>query len=990
MNTTMKRGISPALLASFAFWVAPVAVFDSASAQEAVTAEGEVIEEIVVVAGSRIPRTGLVTPTPVTILDAEAISLQGEVNIANLLNQLPALGSTFTSASSSGFIGTTGLSFLDLRRLGTDRTLVLVDGRRHVAGQAGTAAIDINSIPQELVERVEVVTGGASAIYGADAVSGVVNFVMKDDFEGMSLYAQGGNADEGDAFSYTARGIVGGNFDDGKGNAVLTFEFASTDGFKGNERSYYSPHLEFVDNPDNGDTDANPNDGIPDVILIDHATLNFITAPGEFCDLFVTGLCYQPDSSGTFSVFDDGEIFPAGVSRGGDGIRLEDIGGSLNSDIKRVITTARISYDVAPMATFFGEAKYVNAQSFAWNGTGAFDIFTQVITPEYAFLDDAGRQLVTDSGGFLFMSRSHQEAERASKPERQLFRGVVGFEGEFDNGIGYELSYVYGRATNQVQQLNNRLNERFFAGLDAVIDPATGEPVCRITIDPDATWTPDFLGFLLGDPGTDPRPFSSFVTDFADSCVPINVLGPNAISDEAIAWSHANGFLNENVEQNVVSLIFTGDSSALGFEMPAGPIGWALGSEYREELAESWPTAVDQIAISFLNAIPPTDGKFDVTEYFGEVSIPLLAGKRGAEELTLDAAVRVADYSTVGNATTWKAGLSWTPVEDIRLRGTVSQAIRAPNISELFGPQSETFLFYDDPCDVDFLDEGSPTRAANCAALGLPPDFQQDDTRGNTPGTTGGNPNVTEEEADTLTVGVVLTPRFAPGLSLTIDYWDVEIADAISVATLDDVLSNCVDGASIDNQFCPLIERSPITGQVETFTITNQNFASIEASGIDFEINYLLETERAGLFDFRAIGTRLNNLDLFPFQDQPDFVDEEAGELGDPEWSVNFNATWVYNKWSVNYEMRWVDSMLIVEIDELAADPDLQFPFETDSVTHHDIQLRFQATDSTELFVGVNNLTQEFPPFGLCGCGTDSAIYDNIGRFFYGGLRTNF
>ncbi|MDX1405846.1 MAG: TonB-dependent receptor [Woeseiaceae bacterium] len=945
--------------------------------QQATAQQEEEIEEILVT-GSRIKRTGATAPTPVTIIGEEQISLAGEVNIANMLNQLPALGSTFTNASSSGFIGTVGLSFLDLRRLGTDRTLVLVDGRRHVAGQAGTAAIDINSIPQELIERVEVVTGGASAIYGADAVSGVVNFIMKRDFEGVSLYGQGGNADEGDAFSWTTRGIIGSNFAEERGNAVLTFEVSSSDGFIGNDRSYDRRNQTFVFNPDDGDTPANPNDGIPDQILIDNATLNFITAPGQFCDFIVTGNCWQPDSSGLLQPFDDGEIFPSGVSRGGDGIRLSDISGSLNADIERIITTARVHYELAPVVTMFAEAKYVNAQSFAFNGTGAFDIFSLTIGPDYAFLDPADVQTVIDSGGVLFMSRTHQEAERAEKAERQLFRGVFGFEGEFENGISYDLAYVYGRSTNQVQQLNNRINERFFAGFDAVIDPMTNEPVCRFTIDPMAV-----------NPA-DGSPFSSIVTDFATECVPINIMGPNMISPEAVAWSHANGFLNEAVQQDVISLIFTGDSEAAGFSLPAGPIGWAAGFEYREEKAESFPTSVDQLGLTFLNVIPPTSGQFDVTEWFGEVSVPILTDRPGFEELSVDAAVRFADYSTVGSTTTWKAGLSWSPIQDIRLRGTVSQAIRAPNISELFGPQSQTFLFFDDPCDVDFLDEGPPERAANCAALGLPPDFQQDDTRGNTPGTQGGNPNVREEEADTVTVGLILTPSFLPNLSLTLDYWDVQIDDAISTPTLDDVLSNCVDGESIDNEFCPLITRDPTTGQVETFVITNQNFSGIDARGIDIELNYLLDTTSLGTFDFRLIATRLDKLDLFPFQSQPDFVDEEAGELGDPEWAANFNATWNWDKWAFNYELRWLDSMLEVEIDELAADPDLQSPIETGSVVHHDIQIRYQATDDIDAFVGVNNLTQEFPVHGLSGAGTDSAIFDNIGRFYYGGVRVNF
>lgn len=951
----------------------------SAMAQDADAQADEALEEIIVT-GTRITRPNLTTPSPVTSLGAQELALSGDVNLANVLNQLPALGSTFTAASSTGFVGTAGLSFLDLRRLGTDRTLVLVDGRRHVAGQAGTAAIDINSIPQELVERVDIVTGGASAIYGADAVSGVVNFIMKDDFEGVSLYGQGGQANEGDAFTYTMRGAIGGNFNDDRGNAVVTFEVSSSDGFDGTDRSFPNVNRTLVANPE----------GSPDQIMIDNATIDFVTVPGVFCGIEYFAVstasgCWQPDANGTLMPFNAGRGFndvlgqfsSDGISINGDGTPLADIAGTLQPDADRVITTARIRHELSPFSDLFAEAKYANTQSQSVFGTGAFDIFSIPITPEYAFLDDTSRDIVANSlAGLVLLSRIHNEANRGADAERQLFRGVFGVEGGFDNGVGYELSYVYGRATNQVQQLNNRINERFFAGVDAVVDPATGDPACRISIDPDA------VNPVTGDA------FSSIVTDFADECVPINVMGTGAISPEAVAWSHAEGFLNEAIEQNVVSLILTGET--IGFDLPAGPIGWAAGAEYREEFAESVPTEIDQLGLSFLNVIPPTEGEFDVTELFGEVSLPLLAGTVAAEELTLDAAVRAADYSTVGSASTWKVGLSWTPVTDIRFRGTVSEAIRAPNISELFGPQSQTFLFFDDPCDADNLDSGSENRAANCAALGLPPDFQQDDTRGNTPGTTGGNADVTEETADTVTVGFVFTPRFVDNLSLTVDFWDVEIEDAISTPSLDDVLSNCVDAATLDNQFCPLITRDPVTGQVETFVITNQNFSALEARGVDFELNYLWDLGAGGTINFRNIATYLDKLDQFPFQVDPDFVDEEKGEVGDPEWSTVFNATWNYNDWSVNYEFRWFDSMIEVENDVLEANPDVRDHIFTGSTQYHDIQVRFRAMESTELFLGVNNITEEWPPNTRTGASTDSAMWDNVGRFFYGGVRVNF
>ncbi|RMB01546.1 TonB-dependent receptor plug domain-containing protein [Eilatimonas milleporae] len=962
------------LLGSAAIAMAVVAAGNSTYAQDADTEEDDSLEEVTVT-GSRIKRTGITAPQPVTVLDAEALGLQSEVNLANVLNQLPALGSTLTNASSTGFIGTVGISPLDLRRLGTDRTLVLVNGRRHVASRPASAAVDINTIPQELIERVEVLTGGASAIYGADAVTGVVNFVMKDDYEGASLIVQAGDADEGDAFSYTARGIVGSNFADGRGNAVFTFEFADTQGYTGLDRSFTRRGEQFVDNPNDGDTPQNTNDGIPDEILIENRRLNFITAGGIFLDPN-TGNRFKAEN-GQFLPFNLGDqTFPDGSAIGGDGIPEQDIAGSIQGDLQRVLVTGNIRYDLTEDLRFFMDTKYMNATSFALNGTGAFDIFSIGIQDDNAFLTDAQRQFMQDNNITSFsVSRSHQEAERNSRAERELFRGVAGFEGNITETISFDLAYIHGRATNAIQQGNNRINDRFLAGIDAVIDPATGQAVCRSTIDPDA---------------------AQGVPDFArNGCVPINILGENAMSQEAIDFAYVNAFVNETVEQNVIMGTLTGDTSELNIELPGGPIQWAVGGEYRDEQAESFPSEVDQLGITFLNIIPPTTGGFDVWEGFAEVVLPVLKGVRFAEELTLDAAVRISDYSTIGSANTWKVGMTWAPVRDVRFRGTYSESVRAPNIGELFGPQSQTFQFFEDPCDTENLDLGSPDREANCRALGVPEGFDQDETRGNIPGTIGGNPNVGEEESTSFSIGMVYTPSWARGLSLTVDYWDIEITDAIDTPLLQNVLDNCVDGSTIDNQFCPLITRDPVNQQITGFELTNQNLAALEASGIDFEINYLLDTESAGLgnlgtVNFRAVGTWLNENTEFPFQVDPDFFDEEHGELGTPEWAVNFNATWNIGKFSLNYELRFIDSMLIVERDELEADPDLQDIVSTGSIFYHDIALFYQMTDEVQLFGGVNNLTQVFPRFGLNGAGTDSAIFDNIGRFFFAGARLQF
>lgn len=932
----------------------------------------EDIEEVVVT-GTRIVRSGASAPAPVTILNSEAISLAGEVNIATLLNQLPALGSTFSQAASSGFIGTTGLSFLDLRRLGTDRTLVLVNGRRHVGSQAGSAGVDINSIPQELVQSVEVLTGGASAIYGADAVTGVVNFKTKQDFEGISVFAQYGDADQGGSQAWTTRMIVGSNFADGKGNAVFSFEYSDVEGFEARQRDWERRDFRLVPNPANaGDPNDGTANGIPNQIYIEGATLNFITEDGIFFGLGGTFDDWKYTSNG-FELFDGGERF-GNSSIGGDGIPLVDIGGSLQPDASRYIATGQIRYELTENVNFFAEMKYINSQAESINGTGPFDIFSRSITSEYGFLTDADRQFMADNGiGSFLISRSHQEAMRTSAADRSLFRAVGGFDGELGETMNFELSYVHGRSRVSVRD-NNRINDRFTAGLDAVVDPATGEVVCRSDLEGPG----DLPGFAV------------------DGCVPINVLGFNAISQEAVDWFTADAFITETVEQNVVSGYIGGDSSEAGFELPAGPIGWVIGGEYREELARSNPAVVDELGITFGNEIPPTVGGFDVWEAFAEVSVPLLSGETLAEELTFDAAIRFSDYSTVGSTTTWNLGMSWVPVEQVRFRGTYSKAVRAPNISELFGPQSQTFLFYDHPCDSLRIAAGTEFRAANCAALGITQPFTQEDGQGNTPGTSGGNPNVGEEESTSWTVGAVFTPEFAPGLSITVDYWNFEITDAIAAASLNDTFANCVDAPTLDNAFCRALTINPTTAELDTFELTQQNFAALEASGIDAEINYvwdlsgMSDSTDLGSIDFRLVGTYLINNDSFPFQTNPTFVDEEKGELGDPEWNANFNATWRITDWTFNYELRYISSMLLVEQDDLEAVPDLQDITETGDAWYHDIQVRYQVTEDIEFFAGINNLFEEHPPLNLSGAGTGSAIFDNIGRFYYGGLRANF
>jgi len=952
----------------------------------------EILEEDqILVTGSRIRRSGFDTPQPVTVLDAEAIGLTGETNLGNLLNQLPALGATFSSSSSTGFIGTTGLNLLDLRRLGIDRTLVLVDGRRHVGGLDVSPAVDINSIPIEMVERVEVITGGASAVYGADAVSGVVNFVLRDDFEGFRVNAQLGNADEGNNLTYSIRGTGGGNFADGRGNAVIAFDYRRSNGFLASERSYERENLSFVQNPNDG-IGANDDPNVPDTILIENARLPLFNFAGLTLSTDdVLGLA----PGGELVPYDLGEIFDNGRrSIGGDGVLLSDIGGSLQPDQEQIVFNGKLNYEVHEKVNFFVEGKYAqnNAQSF--NGTGSFDTGI-IIQNDNFFLSDASRQLLADQGlDSISVRRINNDfGERSDKITRETFRGVAGIEGDIRDNLSYELSYVYGRTNIVTTALNNRINPRFLAAYDAVaatqdvadaIDGVeVGDPVCRSTA----------AAATGGDPVL---PNGEAAPSFAfENCVPLDVFGVGQASPEAIAFINDDTVRNEEIQQQVITLAFSGDTSGY-LELPAGPIGFAFGGEYRKEEAFTRPAGLDQLGITFGNAIGTTEGEFDVWEGFFEASVPLLKDLPFAKELSVDGAVRLSDYSTVGQTTTWRVGGSWAPIEDIRFRSTFSRSVRAPNIGELFDGQNQTFIFPEDPCDAENLDAGGPQREANCRALGIPVGFQQDETSGNIPGTSGGNPNLGEETSEAFTVGAVFMPRFAPGWRLSVDFYDIDIDDAIIAPALDDVLSNCVDAETIDNSFCPLIERDPTTFQITGFTLTQQNVAALTARGIDFESSYSFDVPsfagiaNTGELDVRTIATYVLNRTDFPFQEFPDVEEREDGELGDPVWNIVNNITWRRNAFTFNYELRILDNQLLIEQDEFAIDPDIQFPFETSIEVYHDVQGRYQINDMFEVYAGINNITQNYPDAGLSGAGIDSAIFDNIGRFYYGGVAIRF
>jgi len=958
--------------------------------------------ESIIVTGSRIVTPGVAVSNPVMTVDAATIENSGVTDVTDYLKTLPALVASTDkndAAGSNTFIGGTGLTLLDLRNLGEDRTLVLVNGRRHVAGLPGSAAVDVDTIPFALLERVDIQTGGASALYGADGVSGVVNFILRRDYEGFDVRAQYGASGEGDADTVLLSGVLGQNVDDGRGNVTVALEYSKEKRLRANDRDFAGGGglASFLENHDDAlDDDPNVPDQIPyrDAVFWDSGPAGAVYT--DFDNLQDFNGDDEPWDFGALPILSLDPLIapiPPFYAQGGDGARLDQYIGDLTPDEDRYTFNALLTYEINPAARLFADLKYSKTKAFS-ESQPSFDFFL-LLEPDYAYTPpNIAAAAASQGDGFLFVSRDHFDMGiRGEDIERDTRRVVAGIEGDLDATTHYEVSLVYGSTEVDNLQTNNRLNDRFAAALDAVVDPDTGAVVCRSNLDPSAVpGNAESFGF---DPLLGAAWAGSFTPGPNSGCVPVNILGTNAVSPEARDWIMTDSLAFSKIEQFVATAYLTGDSSRM-FELPAGPISWAAGVEYREEKSKSIPAAEDQAGLTFGNVLLPSDGKYDVSEIFAELNVPLLTDKPFADVLSVDGAIRYSDYSTTGSATTWKAGLTWAPVYDFVLSGTIAEATRAPNIGELFDPGGQTFQSIDDPCDVSNLNEGSEFRAANCAtlltSLGVDPTDYVDPNSASISGSLVGNPDLTEEVAESITIGLKYSPRWASGLQFSVDYYDIELTDAINTASPQSAADICVDLPTLDNEFCGLQTREPGVGGVIDFVQQPLNVAKFTTEGYDFEVRYQLNSRELtgsdyGLFSFRLLGNKLEDLTFINLPGAP--PDEDLGqgpiegEDPAPEWQAVFNLGWERGPLLLSYEFSWFDETDRVSPEELAGEPDIMesryLEFSASEV--HDLYARYSLDDGLSFYAGVNNLTDEQPDIGVTYYPVSA-----VGRFFYAGL----
>ena len=974
-------GITPAG-AAWAQAAAPTAdVRPDATSTTVAAAEPASSNKDIVVTGSRIRRPDFSSPNPIVSIGAQTLEESGTTNLTSFLTGYPALQGSSTSGQNAGDqagIGSTGLNLLDLRNLGTDRTLVLVDSRRHVSGLPGSQAVDINTIPEELIDRVDILTGGASAVYGADGVSGVVNFVLKRNFEGLTAKVQAGVSQRNDGGQRLYSVTAGHNFADNRGNIAIAFEHGEEDRLQASDRSYLrgARAVTFLRNP--ADPENQPgytggvSNGIPDRIPLTDARYADTAREGAI-DVDFDGVAdYLVNAQGQVVPFDPGLAIPGGYTQGGSATRVSDYGNDLLPRIKRNVVNLIGHFDVSPALTIFAEGKYARSKSFSL-GQPTFDYYLQ-LQPDNAYIPAALAAVAPD--GVLVTRDNFDFGQRGERIRRETWRGVIGARGDLGQHANYEVSYVYGRTNVTNAYQNDRITDRFNAALDAVRGP-NGQITCRVNIDPTLA--------------------STAITFRPGECVPLNILGEGAPSQAALDFIRADTRDRSRLTQQVLSGSLSGDFGQ-AFSFPGGGnLGFALGAEYRRETSRYTPDPLILQGYTFSNQLLPTSGKFDVKEAFAELRAPLLTDLPFAHSLEVGAAVRLSDYSTIGHTKAYKFDASWSPIRDITFNGTYSTAVRAPNIGELFGGRSQTFAFINDPCNASEIQNGTSYRAANCAALlsGLGvanPSAYTDIRSTNLPGFAGGNAALKAETAKTWTAGVTLKPRFLSGFSARADWYDIKLKNAINTVDAEQLSQLCVDQATLNNQFCAAITRqngpggttTNLPGNIIGFNVIPQNVAQFRTSGLDVNLNYVVRTAKAGTFSLNMIGNYLNRLEFVGTPGAP--TTDSRGETYAPKYTVNTDLTWKIGKVSLNYGLLYFSKTLRFTNLATNANPDIVAPQYLYLKEHwqHDIYAKVQMGSKIEVYGGINNLFDQKPDLG-----TRRYPVDSLGRYLYAGMRFN-
>jgi outer membrane receptor protein involved in Fe transport len=927
--------------------------------------------EGVTVTGTRVSNLNVISPVPTMVISADDIKASGAVNVGDLLTTMPQLSSTYTMGNSTRYIGTAGVQQVDLRNLGPNRSLVLVNGRRFVGSSAGVTSVDVNLIPVAWIERVEIITGGASAVYGADAVTGVVNFVLKKNYQGAQLSAQYGDSEHG-GFSPKSITLSGGmNFAQNRGNVAASVEHTQADNMEFPER-FGNKSYSTIKTPS----------GPTDTALFNNAGSYTITNGGTFSLGKSTDLgkryVFNPDGSVRSQRF--GAIADdTGRCQDCDRLATNQVL-ELMPKYNRTTVSGVASFDMTPDHHLYAEGTYSNVQVKDWRqpafGSGST---AYVITRDNPYISPSLASLMDANGKkSIAVSRFDTDAgRRGEDTSRDTSRLVLGANGVISGAWQYDGYVDYGVTDETRHNLNNRIRDRFNASIDAVRDPSSGNIVCRSTLNPNAI-NVNAKGLL------DPIALGG-------GCVPTSIFGVGAINPAAAQWFNTTTTTKTRLTQFVGGGTLTNNNL---FQMPweAGAASLVGGVEFRRETSRQNTDPLDQRGLTFLNAIPSSSGAYNVKEGFLEFAAPLITGRTGAQSLSFDTAARFSDYSSFGHTKAWRWGLDWAITNDVRLRGTMSTAVRVPNIDELYSGQTQNYFSVTDPCSSNQIKNGKDpsVRAANCLALGVPAGWTSSNSA-TIQGLSGSNPNLQPETGNTWTAGIVLTPTFLDGFNLAADYWHIKLTNAISSPTGQQTANNCVDSTTgINTIYCQSALREPASHELNYISTIEQNISKLSTSGIDFNVNYATAIGN-GRFSTALNATRVIAYTRHPFQVDPTYTIQDNGTMGYPEWKATLYNTYGVGAWKVNWNVRYFSSMLRVTKESYASNPTQTTPIRAGAGFFNDAKISYSVPNSGWLlYAGITNVFDRDPPVNIFGTSLGGGLYDAVGRAYYAGFNYKF
>ena len=965
---------------ALAMMAAP-AVLAQAPSSEAV--RGERIE----ITGTRIPSPNLESTSPVAVVTAEDVRFEGVKNVENLLNNLPQV---FADQGGSWANAATGTAQVNLRGLGSDRTLVLVNGKRLPPGtptQGGYSA-DLNQIPAALIQRVEVLTGGASAVYGSDAVAGVVNFILRDNFEGVlgeigySYYQHDQNNPKGVQAPLAAREaaspaffrvpgdksklgesrdyslLLGGNFAGGRGNATVFF------GYK-EEEAVDQSHYDF-----SACTLAGTAAG---TFACSGSSTSFpgritpLSGPNAF-SAFAVGF----NAAGSTRPFVTADQFNFGPFN------------YWQRPSERYMAHATAHFDINPHVRVYGDFGFHDDRTLGQIAPSG--VFGQIATTSFEnplLTADVRRTLGLTAPGqtadFVVQRRNIEGGGRQADLRHTSFRTIVGMKGDIFKNWDYDVFMQTGKVIYQQVYRNEFSIARTLNALDVVPDPATGAPVCRVAL-----------------AGTDP------------ACVPLNVFVLGGITPDALNYVSIPGFQTGETSQSVQGATITGDLGNYGWRLPGAKsgVGIALGVERRKEKLNK------EVDVAFSSgdlagqggATLPVSGELTVKEFFVEARVPIIEGRNMAQLLSVNGSYRYSDYDTGIKTDTYGLGIEWAPTRTVKARGSFQRAVRAPNIFDLFlGQGLNLFNLTQDPCGPNLTTGTGPTATfEQCARTGITAAQFNNPLLFNSAGQynflQGGNPDLDAEKAKTYSVGLVFTPM--RNLSATIDYWNIKVDDVISNLDPSFALAQCIGSG----QFCDLIQRDRL-GTLwllpEAFVVgTNVNLAKLKTSGVDVSVNYNHPIGRWGGLGFSFVGTYLEKLKTEPIPGLGEY--DCAGLFGficssttgpNPEWRHKMRVTWS-TPWNLDVAATW-RHFGEVDFEAQSGNPLLGDPLadnapdrKLSSRDYLDLAAAWALHKNLTLRFGINNVFDRDPPLagqatcptGPCNGNTFPQTYDALGR----------